>query len=228
MKVCLVKVGHHRTYSYTKKNHEANLFPVSYIHHRNEDSASFNYYTQTEHPYDSRRNADTVVRNVLNMWHNRYLAFATAPEGYDVYVIMRYDITISDLINFEDYEYDDFILYIPSDNDHGQGVNDQMAFGNREAVKKYVSIHTNHLHLFNTIDHNWYSYFHPETYTTRNLVNQNVNIVRVPQKTQIVYDDKDLPLHVMMSRKDPLSPSYKNIHVIDHIDVSDNFAKLNV
>lgn len=197
MKVCQIYVGHRRTFWWTEKNHKESLFPVDFAHHRDETSPSFNYYNFQEHPYQFRQNGNTNVRNVLNMWHNRYMAFCSAPEGYDVYVLMRYDISINSPIDLRDFYYDDRVAYIPSDNDHVWGVNDQMIFGTREVIKKYVSINLNHLHLFNTPNEKLYPWFHSESYSTYNLQSQGVDIVRIPQETKIAYDRTTLPSHLL-------------------------------
>ena len=186
MKVCQIYSGQRRTFWWTEKNHKDNLYPIEFVYHRDESSPSFNYYDFETHLYHSQVDGNTNVKNVLNMWNNRYLAFTSAPEDYDVYILMRYDIAISDLIDFRNFTYEDNTIYIPCDNDHLWGVNDQMAFGNREAMKKYVSIHTDHLHLFNSNDEELYPWFHPESYLTRNLQRQGVNIIRIPQKSWIV------------------------------------------
>lgn len=196
MRVCQIYVGHRRTFWHTEKNHKDSLYPIHYIHHRDETAPSFNYHKFDIHRYHSRVDGNTNVQNVLNMWHNRYLAFATAPEDHDVYVLMRYDIHIREKIDFSDYDYNDNIIYIPSDNDHGWGVNDQMVFGNREVIKKYVSIHTNHAQMFESNDEELFPWFHSESYSTRNLTRQGVNIQRIPQSTTIVYDKSELPVHL--------------------------------
>ena len=193
MKVCQIYVGHRRTFWHTEKNHKYSLLPINYVHHRNERSSSFVYHTFDTHPYQARVDGNTNVQNVLNSWHNRYVAFVTAPEDYDVYVLMRYDIEISDKIDFTKFSYDDNTIYAPSDNDHAWGVNDQLVFGNREVLKKYVSIHTNHLSMFHSDDDKLYPWFHNESYCTRNLLKQGVTIHRIEASTHIVYDVDDLP-----------------------------------
>lgn len=193
MRVCQIYVGHRRTFWWSEKNHKDSLFPIHYVHHRDENSSSFNYHRFETHPYEIKKDTNTVVRNVLNMWHNRYLAFSSAPEGYDLYVLMRYDIEISSPIDFREFSYDDDTIYIPSDNDHGWGVNDHMVFGTWEVIKKYVSINTNHLNIFNSNDENLYPWFHPESYTTKNLLDQGVKIERIRQRTRIVYDKINFP-----------------------------------
>ena len=196
MRVCQIYVGHRRTFWHTEKNHKESLLPVHFVHHRDENSPSFNYHKFDSHYYQSRLDGDTNIQNVLNSWHNRYVAFVTAPEGYDVYLLMRYDTVFSEKIDFRDYAYDDNTIFIPSDNDHGLGVNDQMVFGNREVLKKYVSIHTNHLHMFDSGDELLFPWFHNESYCTRNLQLQNVNIIRTSASTQICYDKTSIPYYL--------------------------------
>jgi hypothetical protein len=198
VRVCQIYVGHRRTFWHTQKNHQENLKPIHWVHQRDENSSTFNYYRPGAelHLYHSRLEGDTNVYNVLNSWHNRYVAFSTAPEDYEVYVLMRYDTLVQGVIDFRDYTYSDDVIYVPVGNDHRMGVNDQLVFGNWRVMQKYVSINLNHSQMFHTTDPGLFPWFHNESYCTRNLELQGVQISRVGVTTDICYDRNHIPLHL--------------------------------
>jgi hypothetical protein len=133
------------------------------------------YYAPiSEHLYMSNKNPYSSIDSPLNAWHNQYVNFCLVPKGYDVYIKSRCDIQLSGTINFDEFEINDTHIYIPSGNDHYNGVNDQFAFGSYEVMKKYFSVYINHRAVFDTGEP-----FHPESYVTKNLQLLGVNIVRL-------------------------------------------------
>lgn len=142
---------------------------------------SVSMYKDILHDYDSNKNPITQLHGSLNQWGVNFISFYLAPTDYDYYIRVRPDIEISAPINFEDYDYPGNRVYVPEGNDHCSGVNDQMAFGSYAAMKKYFSIYTEHHKLFAKG-----LTFHTEFYVTENLKAQGVEIVRIPQTTQII------------------------------------------
>jgi hypothetical protein len=64
-------------------------------------------------------------------------------------------------------------IYIPTNNDHG-GINDQIAFGDHDTMTIYSTIHDRITYYCKEED----TPYHPETLTLKNLINNNITIVR--------------------------------------------------
>lgn len=103
------------------------------------------YYTRVKdrHPDNSvylPREKGGEHGNVLQQWHNNFMAFNIVPENYDVYVRSRGDVMIHGKIDFHKYDYSKKVLYCTTAVDWG-GLNDQFAFGNYEVMKWYYSLY---------------------------------------------------------------------------------------
>lgn len=139
------------------------------------------YYTvMPDHKFNSNRRPESEPHNSFNQWHNNFIGFSLVPNNYDLYVRCRTDISFNDKVSFESYLYDDNTIYIPQGNDYW-GINDQCAFGNYQAIKKYFNVYINKDDIFaKGVTYN------PEVYLLENLKMQNMNVVRTPQMHEIV------------------------------------------
>lgn len=172
--------GQIRTYSQCRANHIECLGPGRECHYNDLDNPEF-FYTHDEFDYKRNKIGETWPDSTLNQWHNNWLGFCKAPKGFDVYIRMRYDIRLTGVVRLEDYPLDDDVVYIPSGHDYHDGVNDQMAFGNYEAMRRYYSVYLLHPLLFHLG-----KVFHTESYLKYALDHQRVRIVRLPVETQII------------------------------------------
>jgi len=186
MKVAVIYSGHLRSWKLCRQNHEecigGDRFFFTYTdpgEGRWVEAPQDYYHYDLSHPYYGNRRPESDPVNGLNQWHNLFLAFALVPNHYDIVCRTRPDITISHRVDWEAYEYRDDCLYIPSENDYC-GVNDQMAFGNYEAMKKYTSVYLNHGELFGK----GYQY-NPEIFIQANLKELGVEIKRISHTVEI-------------------------------------------
>lgn len=168
MKTLIIYSGHLRTWEQVKDNHAQCLAgdtcfrkPKSIL----KPSVALSLNAAGE----------TSIVNTLNQWNNRFKAFQTAKKGYDVYVICRPDIRFSGPITFEVVPGK---IYIPEGNDYRDGINDQFAFGDYEAMKWYCDLINHYREYFNEG-----LIFHPETYLKRHLGSM---VIRIPQSNEIV------------------------------------------
>lgn len=181
MRVCMIYSGWLRTWEGCEPNHRATFSPAPDLTiDYNETHANLMHYKVDKWGYKANKAPECIPENTMNMWHNMYQAWSQAPKGFDVYVRNRYDITFSGPIDFGAYQYDGDTVYIPTGNDYRDGINDQFAFGNYEAMKKYYSVYLYHSHHFAQGKP-----FHSESYLKHTLELLNVNIVRIPVTNQI-------------------------------------------
>lgn len=165
-----------------KGNHVDCLGEGTEVHYSDQD-ASMDFYngiTEWEH-YRANKVPETTPNQTVNQWHNNFIAFAKAPKGFDVYVRMRYDIKLSGQVNLESYPLSDDVVYIPKEGDFWEGINDRMAFGNHEAMRKYYSVYLLHPLLFHMG-----KMFHTESYLKHALDYQGVRIVRLEITSDII------------------------------------------
>lgn len=180
MRKCLIYSGELRTYEQVKENHQKmlNITEDDYIVGKCTD---LEFEVPEDHIYNQNKVELTVVKKTLSMWKNMYEAFQLVPVGFAICVRMRYDLEFKEPILFENYEYNDNTVYIPEGYDYHGGFNDQFAFGNYEAMKKYYSVHLNHPKLYER----GYT-FHPELYLRWNLLDLHyVDVVRTPRIVHI-------------------------------------------
>lgn len=154
------------------ENHRINIGDGYVINH--DDNFDLNFYKGDPFGYESNKAGETVVANTLNQWHNNWTSFCKAPKGFDVYVRMRYDTLFHHPIQWSEYTMHDDTVYIPKGNDYREGINDQMAFGSWEAMRKYYSVYLLHPLLFSRG-----KLFHTESYLKWALQEQGVQVVRI-------------------------------------------------
>ena len=134
---------------------------------------------------------ETKVENVLKHFINKkrvYNLFKKYLEisntQYDVILSIRIDIKLSSKFVFQ-YPKNNTI-YIPEGQDWSGGINDQIAYGNLDVMKKYFHI----IHNCNFILKNNLSNigFHPENLTLANIKLFKLNIERFKLQYNIVRD----------------------------------------
>ena len=180
MRVCLIYSGWLRTYQYCKPNH-IEMLGVHDEFHINENNTDIDYHKEDIEEYNLHRIPETVVRHTMNQWRNNWLSFNKVPMmSYDILVRMRYDVELTNKIDFSTYNIEDNVVYIPEGNDYRDGCNDQLAFGNFITMQKYFSVYQHHKEIFSK----GYK-FHTESYLKRNLEMQGVKIIRIPTQTII-------------------------------------------
>jgi len=90
---------------------------------------------------------------------------------YDVVISYRLDVKSKDELNLN---IENNKLYIPEGKDYG-GINDQMAYGSFEVMKKYMMMYNS---LYDILERG--CVFHPETLLKKYLDNIKIDIVRFP------------------------------------------------
>jgi hypothetical protein len=183
MRVALIYSGQERTWERCKQSHEDAIYTgdtVVFWHTVEALKVYPHFYQLDGHPYDQNRRPETVVASSLNQWHNNFIAFSLVPRDFDVYVRIRPDITFSGRIDFSQ-DYSGLKVYIPHGHNYWDGVNDQIAFGNWESMRRYYSVYLNHGDIFREGVE-----FHTERYVTQNLIRQGVEIIRIPVDNYII------------------------------------------
>ena len=92
---------------------------------------------------------------------------------FDIVIKYRNDIDTSEVLNFDNPPVSDNTIYIPNNNDWG-GINDQIAYGSKVAMKKYCSLIDNYQKYIledNIINH-------PETILKHHLISNNLTVQR--------------------------------------------------
>jgi hypothetical protein len=90
---------------------------------------------------------------------------------YDIVIALRIDLHFESKIDFNTCI--DNTIYIPNSSDWG-GINDQLAYGNLNSMKKYMNIFDNIIELLDTEK----SIVHPETLTLANINHMRLEVVR--------------------------------------------------
>jgi hypothetical protein len=100
---------------------------------------------------------------------------------YDIVLCTRINLVYKDRLFFPETLQENTI-YIPSHFDYHGGINDRMAFGKFDVMKKYCSIYKYSIFLLE----NKLSILHPENINRANIQYHQLNIVRVDFLNQIV------------------------------------------
>lgn len=183
MNVCLIYSGWFRTWEQCRGNHAERLTPApAHVVHYNETTPFEDEpFTVDEWGYDANKAGENEAWNTMNMWRAMWRAWELAPQGFDVYVRMRYDIIFDGIIDFTQFDYPPNRVYIPDGNDYRDGVNDQMAIGSWEAMHAYHAVYLDHPEHFAAG-----KMFHSESYLKYTLDKRGINIVRIPVRNSIV------------------------------------------
>jgi hypothetical protein len=132
------------------------------------------HYTCDLKKYPGKRREtvlDTMIRHFKNK--NRVFSlFETCPRVYDCVVSLRVDCFFRQKFNFQ--KLLDNTIYIPLNHDFVEGgINDQIAYGKVDVMKKYNGINP----ILLLEEHR--SIPHPESLTYANLKYHHVSIQRV-------------------------------------------------
>jgi hypothetical protein len=146
--------------------------PVSYTNDKIEYSCDLGKYPC--------KRAETNIHNMTCHFINKGRVYSLLVEHinktgiiYDVVLSIRIDLVFKTKFNFVDIQDD--IIYIPNCNDFiVRDINDQVAYGKMNIMKKYNSISSN---MVNILDKGL-SIPHPESLTYANLRFHNVIIKR--------------------------------------------------
>jgi hypothetical protein len=180
MRTLKIYSGHIRTFEQNKVNHRECLGHGDEVHY-NDIGRDLDFYNGIEwEQYRANKVGETTPNSSINQWHNMWNAFCLAPKGYHVYIRMRYDIRLTGVVDLN-VDLSDNKIYIPTGHDYHEGYNDQMAFGSYTAIRKYYSVYLYHTALFSEGKR-----FHTEGYLKFTLEKQGVEIIRIPQETQII------------------------------------------
>ena len=146
--------------------------PASYIN----DSIT---YTYKFNKYPNKRketNLDTMTRHFINKQRVFNLLeeyIKTTGAQYDIVLSIRADLKINNNFNFN--RINSNTIYIPRGNDFiNHAINDQVAYGSFEVMKKYMNVINN----CDDILKRRKSIPHPESLTLANLELNNIKIVR--------------------------------------------------
>jgi hypothetical protein len=130
---------------------------------------------------------ETNLHNMMCHFINKGRVFSLLEEHikkenikYDIVVSLRMDVMYNNKFDYGNLE--DNTIYIPCGSDHYAGINDQVAYGTIEVMKKYNSIFSNIIYLLNK----GLSIPHPESLTHANLLNYKVKIKRVKLSHRII------------------------------------------
>lgn len=194
MKIAVLYSGFIRSWNQCRHNQEQNLYTPetdSYFYtYTKPENTPYKQFIQIpeiyyphlpNHPYVATKNPYSSVDGSLNNWHNQFVGFCMMQKEYDIYIKSRCDIILSGKINFEHYLIDDKNIYIPYGHDHWNGVNDQLAFGSYNVMKKYFSVYVEHQWIFDSG-----LQFHPENYVRENLERLGVTINRLNITNDII------------------------------------------
>ena len=126
----------------------------------------------------NRRNITSMLYNRLRLFNLLDTHIKTNNIEYEYIVSYRLDLLS---YNKLDYKIEPNILYIPEGSDHCGGINDQVAYGAYEPMKKYMNTFNNIYNILNSG-----CPFHPELINKENLLLYTINIQRVPFHYEII------------------------------------------
>ena len=106
-------------------------------------------------------------KNICDMWYNRMCIFNEIEDKYDIILSYRLDLIAFNSMNFDINDY----INIPYYADY-EGINDQVAYGNYNEMKKYMNLYSYLPEILNNC------LMHPETILKYYINNYNLNINR--------------------------------------------------
>jgi hypothetical protein len=130
--------------------------PISYTNEKIVYSNSLDNYP---------KRPETNIHNMICHFINKQRVFQLLEnhnETYDIVVCLRIDLVFNN--NFDFSNIVENTIYIPNNYDYG-GINDQVAYGTMEVMKKYNYIFKNMIYLLDTEK----AIVHPETLTLANI-----------------------------------------------------------
>lgn len=152
--------------------------PVAYCN----DTISYEYDFEK---YPGRTPSGTNMNNMIRHFINLKRVFGlfeshiqATDTKYDIVISVRLDLCTGDLALFTPEKN---TIYIPEGDDHA-GINDRIAMGGIESMKKYMNIIDNCEYLLE----NKLSIPHPETLTLANIKHCELNIKRLSMAHRLV------------------------------------------
>jgi hypothetical protein len=141
-------------------NHHAGLerFLHDYRIRKYED-LSFNINLYDDIPLDPTKACSRTSFKMYYCWYRAFKLMEESGISYDVIISMRADQFFYSKLILPRTPLPN-ILYVPAGEDHGGGLNDQIAFGNFTVMKHYTNIYNCILDIFRRTNHG----FHTETY----------------------------------------------------------------
>ena len=130
--------------------------PISYTNEKIFYSISLDNYS---------KRPETNIHNMICHFINKQRVFQLLEnhnETYDIVVSLRIDLVFKDTFDFSNVVEN--TIYIPNNYDY-YGINDQVAYGTMEVMKKYNYIFKNMIYLIFTEK----AIVHPETLTLANI-----------------------------------------------------------
>lgn len=171
--------GEFRTFADCFANHVKTFGAPHSLTWNDEPFEEFNIEIPVE-----KRAGETYPNNVLRMWKRRQVAAMRMIERIDpddIVVFLRPDVLINNQIILQTLDIHSNKIFIPSENDYRDGINDQMCIGSKANTFIWASI-------FN----HWEDYynegvlFHSETMLKHHLKAQGIEVVRLPQTNTIL------------------------------------------
>jgi hypothetical protein len=144
--------------------------PISYNNDKVEHDTNLEKYEK--HRY-------VVIDNMIRHFINKKRVFTllelyVKKESitYDIIISLRIDLVFHNSFNLTSVQ--PYTIYIPSGNDC-DGINDQVAYGSMDVMKKYMNIYEYIIELLETKT----TIVHPESLTLANIQFHKINIIRV-------------------------------------------------
>jgi len=135
-----------------------------------------------KYPDRNPETMDICLYNLVRHYINKKRVFKLLDDyttknkvEYDIIVSLRLDLMFYSSFNFTSIKPN--TIYVPNGADHSiNAINDQIAYGNFNSMKKYMNIFDNIIYLLE----NKKSIPHSESLHYANIVYNNLNIERVP------------------------------------------------
>ena len=145
--------------------------PISY----NNDKIIYNTNLE-KYEKPGPTNIDNMTRHFINkkrVFALLELYVKNESITYDIIVSLRIDLVFHNSFNLTSAQPD--TIYIPSDNDFIDGINDQVAYGSIDVMKKYMNIYE---YIIDLLERK-ITIAHPESLTLANIKFHKINIIRV-------------------------------------------------
>ena len=130
----------------------------------------------TKYESHEATNIDNMTRHFINK--QRVFALVelhvkNASITYDIVISLRVDSVFHNNFNLTPVQKD--TIYIPNNYDYLEGINNQMAYGSMDVMKKYMNIYK---YIIDLLERKT-TIAHPESLTLANIQFHKINIIRV-------------------------------------------------
>jgi len=144
--------------------------PISYNNDKVEHDTNLEKY---------EKHAYVIIDNMIRHFINKKRVFAllelyvkNESITYDIIISLRIDLVFRNSFNLTSVQ--PYTIYIPSGNDC-TGINDQVAYGSMDVMKKYMNIYEYIIELLERKT----TIVHPESLTLANIRFHKINVIRV-------------------------------------------------